>query len=216
VARLRATLAQVDLVRLDHFRGFEAAWEVPAGMETAQKGEWVKAPGRELLTALREALGGLPLIAEDLGIITPPVEALRDDFHLPGMRILQFAFGGEVENRFLPHNFERNTIVYSGTHDNDTTVGWHHTLQPHERAFLERYYPGVGHDVAWNLMRLAWSSVADYAVAPLQDVLSLGTEARMNFPGKPAGNWGWRFTTGKVHQGVIDRLADLTALYSRC
>jgi 4-alpha-glucanotransferase len=215
VARFRATLAQVDLVRLDHFRGFEAAWEVPAGRETAERGEWVKAPGTELLAAVREALGSLPLIAEDLGIITPAVEELRDLFHLPGMRILQFAFGGEVENRFLPHNFERHTVVYTGTHDNDTTAGWYHTLGHHERAFLERYCPGAGHDVAWNLLRLAWGSVADYAVAPLQDVLALGTEARMNFPGKPAGNWGWRFSTGMVQQATMDRLADLTALYSR-
>jgi 4-alpha-glucanotransferase len=215
VARLRSTLAQVDVVRLDHFRGFEAAWEVPAGSDTAVEGEWVKAPGAELLATLRQALGGLPLIAEDLGIITPEVEALRDRFHLPGMRILQFAFGGEVENRFLPHNFERNAVVYTGTHDNDTTVGWYHSLPPQEKAFLERYYPGAGQDVAWNLMRLAWSSVADLALAPLQDVLGLGSEARMNFPGRSTGNWAWRLTPGMLHQGVIDRLGDLTGLYGR-
>jgi 4-alpha-glucanotransferase len=216
IARLRATLEQVDLVRLDHFRGFEAYWEVAAGRPNAMEGRWVKGPGLSLFETLRRELGGLPLIAEDLGVITPEVEELRDRLELPGMRILQFAFGGAPEDRFLPHNYERRTIVYTGTHDNDTTWGWYRGLGDHERHFLRRYLGRDGSDIAWDLIRLAWSSVADWAVAPLQDVLNLGTEARMNFPGRPAGNWGWRFTPGQLHQGVIDRLADLTHLYARC
>jgi 4-alpha-glucanotransferase len=214
VARLRAMLEQVDLVRLDHFRGFEAYWEVPAGKLTAEVGRWVKAPGEDLLNTLRRALDGLPIIAEDLGLITPEVEALRDKFHLPGMRILQFAFSGP-DNRFLPHHYDRNTVVYTGTHDNDTTCGWYANVPDNEKEFLERYAPGAGHDIAWNLIRMAWSSVANYALTPLQDLLSLPTEARMNFPGKPSGNWSWRFTTGMVTPGMVERLAELTTLYSR-
>jgi 4-alpha-glucanotransferase len=214
IARMKATLAQVDLVRLDHFRGFEAYWEIPAENTTAEIGEWVPGPGADLLRALRSALGGLPLIAEDLGVITPEVEALRDEFHLPGMRILQFAFSGP-DNRFLPHHYVRNTVVYTGTHDNDTTVGWHAEASDGEHWFLHRYFPGSGADIAWELVRVAWSSVADYALAPLQDLLSLPTSARMNFPGKPSGNWTWRFLPGQVTPAVIDRLGDMTALYSR-
>jgi 4-alpha-glucanotransferase len=214
IARMRATLAQVDLVRLDHFRGFEAHWEIPAGSLTAQTGHWVKGPGADLLTALELALGGLPLIAEDLGVITPEVDALRRRFGLPGMRILQFAFSGP-DNRFLPHHYEPNTVVYSGTHDNDTTVGWFAEMPGYEREFLRRYAPWAGHEIAWDLIRMAWSSVAQLAVAPLQDLLSLPTSGRMNFPGKPANNWRWRFVKGQVHEGVMGRLADLTWLCSR-
>lgn len=214
VARMKATLAQVDLVRLDHFRGFEAAWEVPAGSESAKGGQWVEGPGEDLLGALDEALGGLPLIAEDLGLITPGVEALRREFDLPGMRILQFAFSGP-DNRFLPHHYEHNTVVYSGTHDNDTTAGWWEQLPGHEREFLRRYAPWAGHDIAWDLVRMAWSSVAGLAVAPLQDLLSLPTAARMNTPGTSSDNWKWRFQTGQVTEGLVGRLAELTWLYSR-
>ncbi|MCI0464727.1 MAG: 4-alpha-glucanotransferase [Gemmataceae bacterium] len=216
IARLRATLEQVDLIRLDHFRGFEAYWEVPAGRPNAMEGRWVKGPGVDLFNPLRQALGGLPLIAEDLGLITPEVEALRDQLELPGMRILQFAFGGAPEDRFLPHNYERRTVVYTGTHDNDTTWGWYRGLGEGERHFLRRYLGRDASDVSWDLIRLAWASVADWALAPLQDVLNLGTEARMNYPGRPSGNWGWRFTHGQLHPGVIERLADLTHLYARC
>jgi 4-alpha-glucanotransferase len=215
VARLRATLKQVDLIRLDHFRGFEAYWEVPAGSENAIHGRWVKGPALDLFFALRDQLGGLPLIAEDLGLITPEVETLRDDLHLPGMRILQFAFGGAPEDRFLPHNYEPNSVVYTGTHDNDTTRGWYATIADHERHFVRRYLGRDGGDIAWDLIRLAWSSVADWALAPLQDVLDLGTEARMNFPGKPSGNWGWRYTREQLTDGVLGRLEDLTRLYGR-
>jgi 4-alpha-glucanotransferase len=214
VARIKASLALVDVVRLDHFRGFEAYWEVPADRPTAEVGRWVKAPGADLLTTLRNVLGGLPLLAEDLGMITPEVEALRARFHLPGMRILHFAFSGP-DNRFLPHHYDHNTVVYTGTHDNNTTVGWYQHLPDHERSFLHRYLPNVGHDIAWDLLRVAWSSVADYALVPLQDLLRLPAEARMNFPGKANDNWSWRFTTGQVTAEMLDRLAELTYLYSR-
>ncbi len=215
VARLRATLELVDLVRLDHFRGFEAYWEIPAGRPTAEIGRWVKGPGLDLFETLRSALGDLPLIAEDLGVITPEVEALREQLQLPGMRILQFAFGGAAEDRFLPHNYEPNTVVYTGTHDNDTTVGWYRSLSEKEARFLKRYAPHAGDDVAWEMIRLAWASVANFALAPLQDVLSLGSEARMNMPGRASGNWGWRFTADQLTPAVLGRLADLTDVYSR-
>jgi 4-alpha-glucanotransferase len=215
IGRLATVLKMVDVVRLDHFRGFEAYWEVPAGMPTAEIGRWVKGPGEELFLALRQALGGLPWIAEDLGVITKAVSDLREGLRLPGMRVLQFAFGGQPENLFLPHNYEPNTVVYTGTHDNDTTHGWFATLPPHERAFLSRYAPWVGREAAWELLRLAWSSVADLALTPLQDVLGLGTEARMNLPGRPAGNWCWRLLPDQLTRGHLERLADLTTLYSR-
>jgi 4-alpha-glucanotransferase len=217
IARIRATLEQVDLIRLDHFRGFEAYWEVPADRPTAEIGEWVQAPGADLFEHVRAALGGtLPLIAEDLGLITAEVEALRDRFALPGMRILQFAFGGAAEHRFLPHNYDRNTVVYTGTHDNDTTAGWLRALSDRERHYLRRYAPAAEQEEAWGLLRLAWASIADYALAPLQDVLNLGTEARMNLPGRPAGNWRWRFTQEMLRDDLLDRLADVTDVYWRC
>lgn len=213
-ARFRAVLAQVDLVRLDHFRGFAAAWQVPAGEETAINGEWVPGPGADLLDAMKEQLGGLPIIAEDLGVITPDVQKLRDDFGLPGMRILHFAFTGS-DNRFLPHHYTHNTVVYTGTHDNDTTAGWWAELPDSEQSFLRRYSPGIGQDIAGELMRMAWSSVADYAIVPLQDLLRLPTASRMNYPGKPAGNWKWRFTPGQVAPLHLIQLGEMTALYSR-
>jgi 4-alpha-glucanotransferase len=215
VSRFRATLAQVDLVRLDHFRGFVAYWRIPAGMPTAEIGEWEPGPGAEFLASLRQVLGGLPIIAEDLGIITPEVEALRDGFNLPGMRILQFAFGGATEDRFLPHTYEHNTVVYTGTHDNDTTRGWYAAATKPECDFCRRYLGRDGSDITWDLIRLAWSSVANLAVAPMQDVLDLGSEARMNLPGRPSGNWSWRFRASAVTPQVVARLAELTNLYSR-
>jgi 4-alpha-glucanotransferase len=215
VERLSATLQQVDLVRLDHFRGFEAYWRVVADQPTAEIGAWTPGPGAPFLTSLREVLGGLPIIAEDLGVITKPVEALRDDFHLPGMKILQFAFGGATEDRFLPHTYEHNCVVYTGTHDNDTTRGWYEAATDLERDTFRRYAARDGSDVAWDFIRLAWASVADLAVAPLQDVLSLGTEARMNLPGRAAGNWTWRFRAAAVTPPLISRLAEMTELYAR-
>lgn len=215
IARVKATLAQVDLVRLDHFRGFEAYWEIPAGMPTAEKGRWVPGPGGDLFQTLLRELGQLPFIAEDLGIITPEVEKLREMFHLPGMRVLQFAFGGATEHRFLPHNYDHNTVVYTGTHDNDTTVGWYAAITERERDHVRRYCGRDGTDIAGDLIRLAWASVADYALAPLQDVLAMGTESRMNLPGQSAGNWSWRFTEEDLTPAVLDRLAQVTELYGR-
>jgi 4-alpha-glucanotransferase len=215
LARLRSALGQVDLVRIDHFRGFEAYWEIPAGMPTAEVGRWVKAPGADFFQKVQASLGRLPLIAEDLGVITPEVEALRDQFGLPGMRILQFAFSGP-DNPYLPHNYATpNTVVYSGTHDNDTTHGWFATILDEEKRFVQRYLGRDGRDIAWDLIRLGWSSVADHAVAPLQDVLDLGTEARMNLPGRAAGNWTWRLRRELLTDPVLDRLGDLTELYDR-
>jgi 4-alpha-glucanotransferase len=215
VARFRALMSHVDTVRLDHFRGFEAYWEVPAGRPNAIEGRWVKAPGKDLLTALRDALGQLPIIAENLGVITREVESLRTSFELPGMRVLQFAFADTAKNPFLPHNYEQNTIVYTGTHDNDTTVGWYQTASEYEKDHVRRYLGRDGRDIAWDLIRTAWSSVGDLAITPLQDVLSLGSDARMNFPGRPQGNWSWRFLPEQVNAWTLDRLADLTRMYGR-
>jgi 4-alpha-glucanotransferase len=215
IARIKANLRQVDLVRLDHFRGFEAAWHIPANAKTAQVGEWIKGPGADLLTALKRALGGLSLVAEDLGLISKEVHALRDDFQLPGMYILQFAYGGAVEFRFLPHNHIRNAVVYTGTHDNDTTLGWWNAITENERQFLRRYDPHVDEDPVWHLIRTAWASVADFAIVPMQDVLTLGSEARMNVPGTPSGNWTWRMTDEQLTSPALGRLAELTELYYR-
>jgi 4-alpha-glucanotransferase len=214
VARMSAALKLVDLIRLDHFRGFEAAWAIPAGSPTAETGRWLPGPGAEFFQVLRDTVGDLPLIAEDLGVITPEVDALRTRFGLPGMRILQFAFGGAREDRFLPHNYDKNTVVYTGTHDNDTTVGWFHTLTPDELHFFRRYVPGTK-DAAWDLIQLAWASVANLALAPLQDVLSLATEARMNVPGVPSGNWRWRLNRDLAGEDVIARLGEMTVTYAR-
>jgi 4-alpha-glucanotransferase len=215
IARMRSALKQVDLIRLDHFRGFEAAWHVPAGSATAEPGAWAPGPGAELFEALSAALGGLPLIAEDLGVITPEVDALRLRFGLPGMRIMQFAFGGAREDRFLPHNYDRRTVVYTGTHDNNTTRGWFEALTEEEHRYFRGYYPDRGEGAAWDLLRLAWSSVAELAVTPLQDVLDLGAEARMNVPGTPSGNWRWRVTAAQLAGADWDKLAALTKIYQR-
>jgi len=215
IERLRSTLQMVDLVRLDHFRGFEAYWAVPAGSETAEPGSWQPGPRGELFVALEKALGSLPLIAEDLGVITPQVNALRHQFQLPGMRILQFAFGGAQEDRFFPHRFDRHTIVYTGTHDNETTCGWFENLTQQERSLFDRYAPGACADPAWALIRLAWASVAELAIAPLQDVLRLGNEARMNHPGTVAENWRWRAAPGQITENLLIALADLTNVYQR-
>jgi 4-alpha-glucanotransferase len=215
IARMRAMLQQVDLIRIDHFRGFEAYWEIPATAATAQIGHWVKGPNAELFDTLRRALGHLPVIAEDLGLLTPEIGVLRDSLALPGMRVLQFAFGDKADNPYLPHNYVHNTVVYTGTHDNDTTVGWYTTASASERDRLHRYAPWAQREVAREFMRLAWSSVADYALAPLQDLLSLGTEARMNTPGRPAGNWTWRLRGDQLGNAEIEWLGELTELYGR-
>lgn len=224
--RLRSLLGRVDVVRIDHFRGFEAFWAVPAGSKTAATGEWLPAPGRQFFQAVREELGTVPLIAEDLGIITPEVEALRDDFGMPGMVVIQFGFDADPDmEKYLPHRYIRHCIAYTGTHDNDTTYGWHHsqevtTTQPREevegaRAFARRYANSDGSEIHWDMMRVLFASVADTVIIPMQDVLGLDSDARMNFPGKAQGNWSWRFRPEQVDRRVTDRLAELTALFGR-
>ena len=215
VDRLRALLELVDVVRLDHFRGFAGYWEIPAEAETAVSGRWVDGPGAALFEALRAALGNLPIVAEDLGLITPDVAVLRDRFRFPGMKVLQFAFGSDAQNAFLPHNYERNAVVYTGTHDNDTTRGWFDQAPEAERHFVRRYLGTDGRDLPWDFIRLALGSVADVAIVPFQDVLGLGSEGRMNRPGLAAGNWDWRFTWDEVPTDAATRLADLVRAYGR-
>jgi 4-alpha-glucanotransferase len=214
IARFHATLSKVDIVRLDHFRGFAGYWEIPAGSETAETGRWVPGPGEEFLSAVKTALGDLPIIAEDLGEITPDVIELRDQFNLPGMKILQFAFSGP-DNEFLPHNYPDHCVTYTGTHDNDTARGWFETAPEHERDFARRYLNTDGGDFPWKLAHAGWASVAVYAIAPLQDLLGLGTEARMNFPSKLGGNWSWRFVQSQLSQELKDRVRELNYLYLR-
>jgi 4-alpha-glucanotransferase len=215
IERVRASLRLVDLIRFDHFRGIEAFWAVPFGSPTAQTGAWLPGPAATLLDAIQNDLGLLPIIAEDLGVITPEVDALRERFGLPGMRILQFAFGGAVESRFLPHRFDRNVVVYTGTHDNDTTAGWAEHLSAEERARLTAYSPCAGREPAQALLRLAWSSVADLAMAPFQDLLALGSSARLNAPGTQTGNWAWRAPEDSLQGEWIGRLKELTETYER-
>lgn len=226
IARTSAALSVVDVLRIDHFRGFAACWEIPGGDKTAERGRWVEAPGRELFKAIRQALGQLPIIAEDLGVITPDVEALRDEFGFPGMRILQFAFGGDPRNKDLPHNYHSNVVVYTGTHDNDTTVGWFESEAGEgstrdaeqiksEREFCLKYLDSDGLEIHWDFVRSVLSSVADAAIVPLQDVLGLGASARMNLPNSTTGNWAWRYRAGELTEKMSARLKELTELYGR-
>jgi len=213
IDRVRALLAHVDVIRLDHFRGFAAAWHIPAGAPTAQTGEWVAGPGASFFRAVQTELGYLPFIAEDLGLITPDVQALRDQLRLPGMRVLQFAFDGHADNPYLPHNFVHNTVAYTGTHDNATTRQWYEELPDYQRrnfwSYLKRA-PGPSADAAPELMRLAWSSPAALAIAPLQDLLNLGSEARMNVPGRADGNWRWRVREDMLSSPAFQGLQELT------
>ena len=226
IERVHATLQIVDIVRIDHFRGFAACWEIPGGDKTAERGRWVEAPGRELFAAIREALGELPIIAEDLGVITPDVEALRDDCGFPGMRILQFAFSSDSKNHDLPHNYHRNVVVYTGTHDNDTTTGWFSSVAgegstrtveqvERERKFCMQYLNTDGKEIHWDFIRAVMASVANTAVVPLQDLLGLGNEARMNLPNSTEGNWAWRFEPDALTDELAQRLRGLTELYGR-
>jgi len=216
IERLRATLELVDLVRIDHFIGFSRAWHVPAGDADAMRGEWRPGPGDALFEALGRALGRpLPIVAEDLGVVTPEVEALRDRHALAGMKVLQFAFSGDPANPFLPHAHGRRFFVYTGTHDNDTTRGWFDSLAPSERSFVQRYLARSGEDVAWDLVRAAMGSVADVAIVPMQDVLGLGSEARMNVPSSPSGNWAWRMAPGAATEAHAARLAEAATIYDR-
>lgn len=228
IERFRAALALFDLVRLDHFRGFESYWEVPASEATAVRGRWVKAPGEKLLAALENAFGPLPIVAENLGVITPPVEQLREKFGLPGMSILQFAFGTDAQAAsFLPHNYSRDLVAYTGGHDNDTAVGWwsssgagdstrtpEDVRREHELALS---YLNLHDDaeIHWSMIRAVEASVADVAIIPLQDVLGLGSSARMNLPGTVSGNWKWRYRTGALSPELSARLRSLVDLYGR-
>ena len=213
ICRLRALLAHVDVIRLDHFRAFAAAWHVPDGATTAQSGKWVPGPGADFFHAVQRELGALPFIAEDLGLITPDVDALRDQFHLPGMRVLQFAFDGHSDNPYLPHNHVSNAVVYTGTHDNPTTRGWFEELPDNQRQNMWNYLKlpgGESGEASPALMDLAWSSVAAVSMAPLQDLLNLGREARMNVPGRAEGNWSWRCTEDMLSDRAFEWLRDLT------
>jgi 4-alpha-glucanotransferase len=222
IARLSHTFERFDAVRLDHFIGFARYWEVPGGHTTAERGRWRKAPGVDFFKTVFERLGPLELVAEDLGSLTPEVEALRDRFTLPGMKVLQFCFGPDPGAEPLrPHNFERRLVVYTGTHDNDTTRGWFEELvaggeaRLAERDVVQRYLATDGQDIAWQMLRTAWMSVARLAIAPVQDVLGLGSEHRMNRPGTAQGNWGFRLAPRVLDGGVAERLRELTGTYGR-
>ena len=214
VARVRRLLVQTDLVRIDHFRAFAAAWHIPAEHTDAMNGKWVPGPGRKLFDRLREVFEPLPLIAEDLGLISEDVHQLRADAALPGMRVLQFAVGG-VENTHWPHNYEPDTIAYTGTHDNDTTPSWYNGLDAEQKQELHDTLGPIRDTPTWDMIRHVWASVAYLAIAPMQDILDLGGDARLNVPGKPTGNWEWRLTQHQLDNADYAKLKHLTMLYNR-
>jgi 4-alpha-glucanotransferase len=227
IQRMQAMREMVDIIRLDHFRGFEAYWEVPAGDLTAVNGRWVKGPGTAFFEALHQALGDLPIVVEDLGLITDEVRALRQCLGLPGMRVLQFAFGGDPRtSEHYPHNYSHDCVAYTGTHDNNTSLGWFREIEAPEstvsrdqswaeRAMALKYLGSDGAQIHWDLIRLALASVADMAVVPLQDVLGLGSEARMNRPGEEEGNWRWRLRRGQLTDELARRLREATVRAGR-
>mgnify|MGYP002277644328 CR=1 FL=1 len=215
IQRFEQMFKMYDAIRVDHFRGFEAYWEIDADEETAVNGEWIKAPGEKLFDTVHEELGEVPIIAEDLGVMTPEVEALRDKYNLPGMKILQFAFNSDSANDFLPHNYHPNSVVYTGTHDNDTTLGWYESAPEQEKDFLRRYVRSDGSSVNWELIRLGMLSVADQAIFPLQDFMNLGNEHRMNLPGEAEGNWLWRYTADQLNQVDKEHIKKLVNLSNR-
>lgn len=215
IDRFRQMFELFDAIRVDHFRGFDEYWAVPAGEETAVKGEWTPGPGEKLFHAIRKKLGNLPIIAEDLGVMTPGVEKLRDDFRFPGMKVLQFAFGSDAGNAFLPHNYSNNCVVYTGTHDNDTTIGWYKTAPEEEKHRAREYTRSDGSEIQWELIRYAMFSVADQAIFPLQDFMNLDTEHRMNTPGTVRNNWEWRFTRKMLQNTDRERIMYLVNLSNR-
>ncbi len=215
LARIHFNLRMFDLVRIDHFRGLQAYWSVPAGEETAIHGEWVTARGHQMLEILRQQLGSFPLIAEDLGTITPEVEQLRDTFNMPGMKVLQFAFTSDEKNEHLPHNYNVNSVVYTGTHDNDTAWAWLHAAEEKEKKNALAYLKNYHWQPVWGLIEMAWASVATRAVTTLQDLLELGAEARMNIPGVALGNWGWRFRWNQLRGKHRRFLREITRKYNR-
>ncbi|MEX1062881.1 MAG: 4-alpha-glucanotransferase, partial [Balneolaceae bacterium] len=215
VERFRQMFYLYDAIRVDHFRGFESYWQVPAGETTAENGTWIQGPGADFFTVIRRNLGDLPIIAEDLGIITPAVEELRDRFQFPGMKLLQFAFETDSGNIFLPHNYDTNCVVYSGTHDNDTTLGWYGSAPEKERHNMRIYTRSDGREPNWELIRLGMLSVADQAVFPLQDYMSLDSGHRMNIPGTAGNNWEWRYTPDMLGETDGTRIRDLIELANR-
>ncbi len=216
VERFKATFDYVDIVRIDHFLGFEGYWAVPQGENTAVNGGWVKGPSAAFFETIKQELGDLPIIAEDLGLITPEVIALRDKFEFPGMKILHFAFGGGSDNPYLPFNINRNCVIYTGTHDNNTTIGWFNRIPDYERHNVISYLGGISEEgIHWELIRLAFGSIANLAIVPLQDILGLGEEAQMNRPGIAEGNWDWYYRSGILTDQLCDRLKTLTHIYGR-
>ena len=215
IQRFRVLQKQVDILRVDHFRGFEAYWAVPAGENTAINGEWEKAPGEKLFSVLIDELGELPIIAEDLGIITKEVENLRDKFNFPGMKILQFAFDSDLKNDYLPHNFDKNYVVYTGTHDNETTLSWYKNISEERKDFIKSYLHKEEVNICWDMLKLAWKSEADIAIAPMQDFLCLDNSARMNTPGNPDGNWQWRVEQKQLSSDLAQRIKALTIQSTR-
>ena len=214
-ARLSFSLMTVDIVRLDHFIGFTRNWEVPGADKTAENGRWADVPGIELFEALRSQMGGIPLIAEDLGSMTPEVEHLRDSLGMPGMRILQYAFGDDPQNRDLPHNYLPNCVAYTGTHDNDTIAGWYKSASKTERAFCHKYLDLKGRNIHWDMIRAIMASVADTVIVPLQDILGLGSDSRMNTPATAKGNWEWRLDGSSLTDNLAARLSEMTETYGR-
>jgi len=213
--RIQAVLKQVDIIRLDHFRGFDAYWEIPYGNETAVEGQWTEGPGEDFFAMVKENLGELPIIAEDLGLITESVTRMRLNFNLPGMKIFQFAFASDPDDDFLPHNYPVNCVAYTGTHDNNTTRGWYDDAPAREKDFCRRYLARSGDDISWSMIRALWKSVAAWVLAPMQDFLSLGNWARMNYPGNPSGNWHWRMHPNAINESLIARLRETNFLYGR-
>ena len=214
-ARFRWNLELFDLLRVDHFRGFSACWAIPENQSTAEKGHWLEAPGEQLFTLLQQQLGSLPIIAEDLGIITPEVEQLRDQFKFPGMKILQFAFDSGADNPYLPENHLPNSVVYTGTHDNNTTLGWWNALDDSAQQKVKTYLQNRCENMPWPLIETALASCANLAIIPLQDILSLPAAARMNIPGTATGNWQWRFQAEDLTTQIRARLTNLSQLYRR-
>ena len=216
VERVRANLSTCDIIRIDHFRGFEAYWAVPYGDDTAINGQWEPGPGIDLFNAIKSQLGELPIIAEDLGLMTQGVIDLREATGFPGMKILGFAFDSGEENDYLPHTYTRNCVVYTGTHDNDTLVGWFQKAKEEDREFARNYLNSrADEEIHWDAIRGAWSSVACMAISPVQDFLGLGSEARINTPGVASGNWQWRLKQGVLTDELAEKIAKLTKIYSR-
>ena len=226
VKRFEAMLEVMDVIRIDHFRGFAACWEIPYGQTTAEKGKWVPTPGNELFETLVKTFENLPIIVEDLGVITPDVEELRDKFEFPGMRILQMGFGGGSDNIDLPHNYVPHSVVYTGGHDHDTLIGWFRSKEgagstrdaeqiEKERSMCLKYLRSNGKSINWDFISTAFASVSRLAIVPLQDILGLGSSSRMNLPASTDGNWEWRYRKEMIGEDIVDRLKELTKLYGR-